>query len=179
MPDPLNRVHTVWAVATLALAIVSFWLGRAQTAELRARVQKLEEENRSLRSQLSRFETPERFDIDANERRALGALRTLHTALAVYVAETGNGYPAALSDLNMEGRPLIDTNLAAGNSTGYRITYQPAEPETTDGPRVAYQLSARPLRYEETGRRSFFSDESGVIRGTNESRAAAKSDPAL
>lgn len=175
----MSRVHTFWAAAALFLAVVSFWLGRAQTAELRARVLKLEAENRSLRQQLGQFQIPEQFDIESNERVVLRAIRTINTAVIAYAVENNTSFPASLSDLRAEGRSLLDSYLAAGNSSGYRITYQPSEADSGSGLRMTYELSARPLRYEETGRRSFFSDESGLIRATSEPRAATKSDPPL
>ena len=43
----------------------------------------------------------------------------------------------------------------------------------------SYTLTARPLVYYRTGTRSFFTDETGVIRMTAEDRAATADDPPL
>jgi hypothetical protein len=167
-----------WLLAIFIVGAIGFLWARTQTADLRAQVQKLEAANRSLQQQLSRYETPEHFDIEANERGALRAMRAIQTALVVSVAESANGFPAALKDIGPEGKSLLDAELAAGRSSGYSITYQTglAEP---GGQITTYTISARPTQYEKTGRRSFFADEGGLVRVTSEPRAATKADPTL
>ena len=58
----------------------------------------------------------------------------------------------------------------------YRITYQPG-PLNGDGKITTYLLSARPLEFGKTGKRSFVVDEIGAIHTTDQNRAAKLSDP--
>ena len=76
-------------------------------------------------------------------------------------------------------RPLMYRHEA---QYGYIINYQimPAE-KLVQGCRVAesYTGTARPVNYGKTGGRSFFVDQTKVIRFTSENRAATSSDPEL
>jgi len=133
----------------------------------------------------------------ANETVALGSLRTINTASLEYQATYKNSYPPSLASLAVPAEAplsgfkascaaadLIDTVLAGGQKAGYVFTYTP-------GPHVnapaagcppgasSYTVTARPRVYGETGRRSFFTDQTGVIRVTSDDRPATASDPPI
>lgn len=131
--------------------------------------------------------------VPANEPTAVGSLRTLNTAAIEYQSTYKNGFPPTLQALaqppygqqaSCTAADLIESTLASGKKAGYLITYTP-------GPTVkyavagcprgveAYTLSARPVSYGKTGVRSFFTDQSAIIRGTSEDRAATVGDPEL
>ena len=119
-----------------------------------------------------------------NESGAAGALRTLNTTSYEYSDQFKAGYPPTLKALGppASGAPtkdaanLIDSTLASGTRRGYRITYRP---EVKDGVVVHYSITARPLEYDETGRRSFYTDDSAVIRATTDDREPTANDPPL
>jgi len=69
------------------------------------------------------------------------------------------------------GLDLIDSALGSGTKDGYAFS--------TSGGADTFIVNARPLDYGFTGSRSFFSDESGVIRYTREDRPATVEDPPL
>ncbi|MBI2956103.1 MAG: hypothetical protein HYY26_02200 [Acidobacteria bacterium] len=126
----------------------------------------------------------------ANESTAAGSLRTINTAAVVYNDTYKNGFPPNLSVLgpppaasepSCQAADLIDPTLLTGEKNGYAFVYTPGPPvgDPVAGCPVgveSYTVSARPLRYEKTGVRSFFSDESAVLRWTPEDRAATVND---
>ena len=65
----------------------------------------------------------------------------------------------------------IDSALGSGTKDGYAFS--------TSGDADTFTVNARPLTYGSTGSRSFFSDESGVIRYTREDRPATVEDSPL
>lgn len=122
----------------------------------------------------------------ANEGSAVASLRTMNTALAVYVtAYPSVGYPTSLADLKDSGVArctpsatqacLIDGTLAAGTKSGYTFTYTP---DTSMIPSPAYILVADPISRGISGRRSFYTDQPGVIR-YNASAPATVTDPPI
>ena len=62
--------------------------------------------------------------------------------------------------------------------SGYRFTYWPG-PRDVKGQIATYTIAARPLEYGKTGSRSYFTNESAVIRATAEDRDATAQDPPL
>src|SRR5256885_1594268 len=108
----------------------------------------------------------------ANESSAVGTLRTMNTALALYVATYPSvGYPATLMSLTDGGTSpctasatqacLIDVSLASGTKSGYTLVYTPDTSATIP---PGYTINADPISRGATGRRSFFTDQPGVIR---------------
>jgi hypothetical protein len=67
--------------------------------------------------------------------------------------------------------------LTNGKKNNYVFTYEAGRPDAT-GKITAYTVSARPAKWQ-SGVQSFFTDQTAIIRGTNENRAATASDPAL
>lgn len=131
------------------------------------------------------------FRLGLYEATAIRALRTLNTALTTYASTyTDVGYPENLSALGEPppGRPcgpsgacLVARALACRDTffcieNGYVFTYTRTGGVATGR---SYTIRARPINYGVSGRRSFFTDESGVIRFTTEDRAATAADPPL
>jgi len=106
----------------------------------------------------------------SNEASAIASVRTLGTAQATYLSTVGNNtaYAANIAALGTE--KLIDSTLALGTKTGYVFT------STSVAGSVAYTSTATPSSAS-TGTRSFFSDESGVIRGKAGAGAAVTDAP--
>ena len=96
----------------------------------------------------------------ANEGAAMNALIKIQGAEQTYQATKGNGYYGSLNDLEREG--LIAPELANGTRAGYRFKV-----EVFDRPNgwSGYEAVAVPTEYRSSGRRSFFIDETGVLRG--------------
>ena len=103
----------------------------------------------------------------ANEASAVGSLRTINTAEVTYSSGCpGVGYSSSLAELNAGancavGTALIDAVLSAGTKSGYIFTYAPT---AVGGLNTTYTDASAPTSYQTTGQRSFFTDQSGVIR---------------
>lgn len=120
----------------------------------------------------------------ANEASAVQSLRAIQSAETAYANTYPTvGYSSSLAALGGPGGScvasstqacLIDPVLASGQKSGYNITW------TGDGltPSVAYSLNADPILRGSTGRRSFFTDEPGVIY-YNETAPATINDTPL
>ena len=129
-----------------------------------------------------------RSRIAANESSAVGSIRTVNTAQVTYSSTYPNvGFANTLGAL---GQPaagactaastsgcLIDATLsvAPNQKSGYVFTMAGFSGGT---PEVTYNVSGDPVTRGQTGQRSFFSDQSGVIR-FNPSAAATGVDPPL
>jgi type II secretory pathway pseudopilin PulG len=108
----------------------------------------------------------------ANEGSAQASLRTLHAAEATYQATRGQGNYGTLSELAAEG--LIDAKLAMGTKNGYIFTVELTTNELND---PGFSVVGVPQTYGKTGIRSFFVDETGVMRGgDNHGRPSTKMD---
>ena len=125
--------------------------------------------------------------VSGNEASAVSSLRTLCTVSEQYNSGGyGDGYPAGLGYLySVDGTatgteltptPFIDSQLASGSKSGYSFTWASAEASTTDPTVVEWSCTAVP-QSENTGRRSFFVDQTGVIRFATTGTATADSDP--
>jgi len=97
------------------------------------------------------------------EMAAIQQIRTIHTAQTQYYSQFGR-YAKTLEELGppASGAPgpsaadLIPGDLAKGEKSGYRFILQ-ATP-------TGYTINANPVVYNSTGRRSFFSDQTLVVR---------------
>jgi type IV pilus assembly protein PilA len=111
----------------------------------------------------------------ANEGSAMASLRTLHSAEATYQSTRGNGKFGTLSELAAEG--LIDSKLATGTKNGYNFT---VELTTNELNYPGFSIVGVPMTYRSTGVRSFYIDETGVIRaGDNSGGPSTKMDQPL
>jgi len=125
-----------------------------------------------------------RSKMAANEAAAVGSLRTLNTACVVYSTEYG-GFPPSLNALGGEGSgaepsavsaQLIDSVLQTGQKNGYLFFYSASDADDK-GVISSYAVNADPVVAGSTGRRHFFTDQSGVIRVETNSPANQNSPP--
>ncbi len=130
-----------------------------------------------------------RAKMAANEASTVGSLRTYNTALLRYAAQCPKqGYPPDPTYLmadssgpvtcpQSQGSPTI---LPAGGSlpekSGYQYFYIPMRRDAA-GHIVKYGLSADPVTPGATGRRHFYTDETGIIRASLRGGADSKSPP--
>ena len=142
-----------------------------------------------------------RARLAANEASAVGSLRTINFAAIAYSDTYSNGFPPSLDALGAAeaGGPatcdrarLIDPVLARGVKYGYAFAYLPRpvvfqarpvlSPEaiakgcTVPGG-TGYTVTAFPARPGTTGARSFFTDETGIIRYAITGPATSHSPP--
>ncbi|HET6669094.1 MAG TPA: DUF4190 domain-containing protein [Pyrinomonadaceae bacterium] len=111
----------------------------------------------------------------ANEGATIAVLRRIHAAEATYRATAGAGEFGTLEQLVEHA--LIAPEVASGARYGYRFNV-----ELTAGlDNVAgFEATAVPLSYPNSGRRSFYLSENGVIRAAdNHGNLATRDDPAL
>jgi len=134
----------------------------------------------------------EQADVEAREDDAIAELRTVAEALDTYKRAYGKlpeslaalG-PAPKNEISPETAGLVDADLASGAKDGYtfRYTIVPAGgdiPEEDQEKAETFSLVATPDAYGKTGRRSFFLNSSGVLRGADKQGGAADSnDPRI
>ncbi len=110
--------------------------------------------------------------IFAGEASGISAVRNIVTSQITYSATTGEGvYAPDLAALLAEG--LIDSVLGSGTKDGYACSTQ------ADAEGSTFTITATPLIQDKHHSRSFYSDETGVIRYTRENRPAWFKDPPL
>jgi prepilin-type N-terminal cleavage/methylation domain len=105
----------------------------------------------------------DKMRMHSQETAAISQIQTIHKAQAQYFSQFGR-YAASLAELGppANGQPgpaaadLIPGDLAAGTKTGYNFVVQPLP--------TGYAVQATPVAYNSTGRRSFYSDQTLVIR---------------
>jgi hypothetical protein len=132
-------------------------------------------------------------DLRAGEVAAVAALRKIADALRIYqrgfdrlpeaLEQLG---PAPKEGISPERAALLDEFLAAGQSGGYRFRYVivPAAAGTADETErdksTGFALAATPAQYGQAGRRSFYLDSNGVLRGADKhGEVATSSDPRI
>ncbi len=127
-----------------------------------------------------------RSRIAANEASAVGSVRTINTAEVTYAATyPEQGFATDLTLLGGTGTSatsdaalLLDQVLAAGTKSGYSFTAVGSGGNPPTSPNVLYTVTASPVVVDQTGKRYFFSDQSGVIR-YNATGVAGAGDLAL
>lgn len=112
----------------------------------------------------------------AQEAAALKALQALNTAQVEYNSQFGR-FARSLSELGPPVSNLISTDLAGGEKQGYKFTLA-ATPQ-------GYSIQAVPVAFGSTGSRTFYTDQSLLLRenygpepatvNSGEVRSAAKS----
>lgn len=107
-----------------------------------------------------------------NETFAVNAVRTLHSAQVTYQATAGNGNFGSLNDLRQAS--LIDTTIASGDKYGYRFAVQTMAGNGNTS--ASFVITATPQRYRKTGRKSFYINTSGTLRGADKNGAPATAD---
>ncbi len=130
---------------------------------------------------------PRGHRMPSGESSAVGSVRTINTAEVTYsttypkvgfsfsLGALGGTVPCSASSTTA---CLIDPVLASGRKSGYVFTYTPGAPDAK-GVITTYSVTARPQEFEKSGRRSFYADETGVIRFTAENRPPTAQDPPL
>jgi hypothetical protein len=131
-------------------------------------------------------------DLEGREDNAVAALHKLAAALESYRRTYGKlpesldalG-PAPKEGISPEAADLVDADLASGKTEGYAIRYRIAPAggslsEQEANQTARFELAATPVEYGKDGRRSFFLDSDGVLRGGDKHGAVATStDPRI
>ncbi|HYL86417.1 MAG TPA: hypothetical protein VE263_19490 [Candidatus Angelobacter sp.] len=99
------------------------------------------------------------------------SLRDIREALSTYALSAKDSYPAALNSLGNR----INLPMQAARAAGYRLEYTP-KASTGEGLVRGFVIVARP---EKDTYPNLFIDETGVVRVTQENRAATTKDPSL
>lgn len=137
-----------------------------------------------------RWTTPETAAVEAenSEAAAIVTLRRLAEAVETYkqgfgmlpasLAQLG---PAKRGDVSPEKANLIEQELAEGNKGGYVFAYKvvpaaKAKDAKGESAEPTYALTATPAEYGKSGKRSFFLDASGELRGGDKQGAAATAE---
>jgi hypothetical protein len=128
----------------------------------------------------------EAAELQAREKEAIATLRKLANSISTYrrafgrlpesLAELG---PAPKEGISPDAAGLVDAELAQGMKAGYVFRYRivPASGESAES---GFGLAATPTEYGKTGRRSFFLDPSGTLRGADKKGAVATiTDPRI
>jgi hypothetical protein len=125
-------------------------------------------------------------DMGTREDAAMAAMRKVGAAIDTYhkafeklpdsLAQLG---PAPKEGISDEAAGLLDAELAAGRAGGYALRYR-VVPSGEEGKESRFELGAAPAQYGTTGRRSFFIDSSGKMRGADKHGApATAADPMI
>ena len=124
-----------------------------------------------------------RSKMSANEASAIASMRTINTSCVEYSTTYNVGFPASLANLgpaataSSASADLIDSALASAVKSGYVFTYTPGTADSS-GTISAYTLTAVPSVAGATGTRTFFTDQTNVIRqDSSGSGATANSTP--
>jgi hypothetical protein len=134
----------------------------------------------------------EQSDIEATEDTAIADLRAVAVALATYHRAYGKWPdilamlgPAPADGVSPDAAGLLDADLAAGSKDGYSLRYTviPATqgaPDDDPNKEETFSLTSWPREYGKSGRRSFFLDSSGVLRGADKQGGMATfADPRI
>jgi hypothetical protein len=153
----------ILAAALIILLVVAYFVG-----------------GRLKQEQMAQFRA---FDI----QEAQAHLRTINVACTTYRSTYEKGFPEKLADLGSTQcqafsgphcAGLIDEVLASGSISGYNIIYKPTRLGRS-GLVKGYQVWASPQKAAKPPLRSFYVDQTGVIRFTDEGRPASENDPPL
>jgi type IV pilus assembly protein PilA len=128
-----------------------------------------------------------RAKMAANEASAVGSLRTLNVAALDYSTNYGK-FPGRLVNLgptangdspSANAAGFVDSVLAKGIKSGYLFHYRVSQmtgPDETNGI-SGYTIAADPVLPGSSGRRHFFTDQTGTIRWELNRPATADSPP--
>jgi len=123
---------------------------------------------------------------DDDQSSVVGCLRTINTAEVAYATTYNTGFSPTLkalsvpdhgTDYTASAAGLIDASLGSSKRNGYVFTYKPGAADA-HGKASTYSVSVRPIKWQK-GVRSFFTDQTGMIRSTTENRAASAKDSAI
>ena len=105
-----------------------------------------------------------------NEKFVIQTLRTITNAQYTFMA--GHGHFGTFEELRNLG--VIDSVLATGEKYSYRFTITIIGGAPNQA--AEFRISAVPQRYGKSGRRSFFIDETAVMRGADRTGEPATVD---
>jgi prepilin-type N-terminal cleavage/methylation domain-containing protein len=133
----------------------------------------------------------QRAKMSANEASAVAGMRTIFTAEAAYYAQGWSnpgalGFSATLPDLGSSAgcnppsltsacqldNVMANATSAAMAKSGYYYTYTPI---STGGLNVGFSLNSDPAQRGSSGQRSFYTDQTGIVR-FNPAAAATSND---
>jgi hypothetical protein len=140
-----------------------------------------------------RWTTPETSVADAGNSEAAAIVTLRRLAEAVETYKTGFGMlpkslaqlgPAKRGDVSPEKANLIEQELADGTKGGYVFTYRivpamkakDAKDAAGESMEPTYALTATPAEYGKSGKRSFFLDATGELKGGDKQGAAATAE---
>ncbi len=99
-----------------------------------------------------------------NENAAYRILRSIGSSQATFSSTIGFGnYASTFQQLINEG--LLESNLALGEINGYRFVLS-ATNATPQSPSL-YRVTATPLQFPKSGRKSFYLDQDGLIHAAD------------
>jgi prepilin-type N-terminal cleavage/methylation domain-containing protein len=124
-----------------------------------------------------------RSKMAANEASAVASLRTYNTSIVAYETTYATAPTTDMSQLGPSTSPsstaadLVDNLLGSATPTksGYTFTYAAGAP-ANNGSISTYSIVANPNTPNVTGQRTFFTDQSGVIRQRTDSQTAGPTD---
>ena len=117
---------------------------------------------------------------------AVWSLRFINIAEAYYAKEYGKGFSSTLAALGTppegtkvspEAAGLLANSLTGGRKVNFIFKYK-AGARGADGEISTYTVTAQPVKWKE-GVNSFLTDQTTVIRWTDQNRPPRASDPAL
>lgn len=140
-----------------------------------------------------RWTSPESTAVDAenSEAAAIVTLRRLAEAVETYKkgfgklpAQLAQLGPARRGEVSPDKANLIEQELAGGSKAGYLFVYRvvpSAKPKDSKEPagesaELTYALTATPVEYGKTGKRSFFLDATGELRGGDKQGSEATAE---
>jgi hypothetical protein len=109
--------------------------------------------------------------IGSNEQDALAAMKVIAAAIETY-RKTYSRLPDTISKLGPAPKPsadaagLLDADLASGQSNGYLFRMVIVGANDIGAP-AQYEISATPVTYGRTGKKSFFRDASGSLHAAD------------
>jgi len=139
----------------------------------------------SLSMAQSARETPSVHHID-DQPCTVGSLRTINMAEVNYSAEYGKGFSPTLAAMRTppkgtklipEAAGFLDDHLVSGRKCNLIFKYKVGS-RGADGKINTYTVTAQPVMWKK-GVKSFFTDQTAVIRWTDQNRPPRASDPAL
>ncbi len=113
-----------------------------------------------------------------NEKSAQAILQMYFVGQLSYRFLNSKGFSSSLKMLGEKkcaGIPCIDASIADGVENGYRFSLKPTKRKGNMA--GGFEIYATPIEYGKSGLRSFFIDETGVIRAADHNgRKASRAD---
>lgn len=118
--------------------------------------------------------------VEAYEKNCVLTMRMLNVVQGTYEGgDAEKGYARTLKQLGPSGAGILaDADLASGEKDGYRFRLIPQHTAKSH-PVSYYSIIARPIKRLTRNQRSYFTDETGVIRFTSANRAPTVADPPI